>query len=82
MPEHHVRYSDIKPIVRFARAHWGNPQTDTPFRSFVDTGRDIQQQLKATRRQVTFAGVYLLKRGRKADDVVTELESAYKKVRT
>ncbi len=73
---HHFRYSEIKPVVRFARDHWSNPDTHTPWRGFEDLKVDVKHQLKAVRRQiVSIAAFHMENHGDTPLTIVPKLES-------
>ncbi len=63
IPQQHISYSEVKPLVQFARQRWSNLETDQPFVSFLDKHPNKSVQLKATRRQVVDYGVFYMERG-------------------
>lgn len=78
IPKYNLRYSEIKPIARYARDHWSKVGEHTPFRGFEDHSPNIARQLRACRRQVFNAGLYLVHKKRYSPEgAVTKMNQSY-----
>lgn len=71
------RYSEIKPVMRYARQHWSIPDQHMPWRGYEDKTQDKRLQLRAVRRQVLNSATYFMEHGETPTGVVDMLNHMF-----
>lgn len=71
------RYSELKPVVQYARVHWSIPNQHTPWSGYEDKTPNKKLQLKAVRRQIFNSATYFMEQGETPTGVVQMLDHIF-----